>query len=117
MFIIFKYKYDWFNLKKGNINGWIVNIICLLHIYQGFWGFGVNSIWFEISFGSIGTIDFTPVVFWIVTAVIAVIAYEPKAVIVLISAWIPAPPDESDPAIINILDFGFNLFNFSWYYI
>jgi hypothetical protein len=27
----------------------------------------------------------------------------------------PAPPDESDPAIINILDFGFNLFNFFWY--
>jgi len=25
----------------------------------------------------------------------------------------PAPPDESDPAIINILDFGFDLFNFS----
>jgi hypothetical protein len=24
----------------------------------------------------------------------------------------PAPPDESDPAIINILDFGFNLFDF-----
>jgi hypothetical protein len=48
-----------------------------------------------------------------VTAVIAVIAYEPKAVIVLISAWMPAPPDESDPAITNILDFGFNLFNFS----
>ena len=47
-----------------------------------------------------------------VTAVIAVIAYDPKAVTVLISAWMPAPPDESDPAIINILDFGFNLFNF-----
>jgi hypothetical protein len=27
------------------------------------------------------------------------------------SAWIPAPPDESEPAIINILEFGFNLFN------
>jgi len=72
----------------------------------------VNSIWSEIFFGSIGTIDFTPVVFWIVTAVIAVIAYEPRAVTVLMSAWMPAPPDESDPAIINILDFGFNLFNF-----
>jgi hypothetical protein len=23
----------------------------------------------------------------------------------------PAPPDESDPAIINIFDLGFNLFN------
>jgi hypothetical protein len=32
-------------------------------------------------------------------------------VTVLMSAWIPAPPEESDPAIINTLDFGFNLFN------
>jgi hypothetical protein len=32
----------------------------------------------------------------------------------LISAWIPAPPDESDPAMINIFDFGFNLFNIFW---
>ena len=45
-----------------------------------------------------------------VTAVIAVIAYPPNEVIVLISAWIPAPPEESDPAIIKILDLGFNLF-------
>ena len=51
--------------------------------------------------------DFTPVVFWAVIAVIAVIAYEPKAVTVLISAWMPAPPDESDPAIIRTLDLGF----------
>ena len=34
-------------------------------------------------------------------------------VMVFISAWIPAPPDESDPAIIKILELGFNLFNFS----
>jgi hypothetical protein len=53
--------------------------------------------------------DLTPVVFCVVTAVIAVIAYEPSAVTVLISAWIPAPPDESDPAIIKILDLGFNI--------
>ena len=42
-----------------------------------------------------------------VIAVIAVIAYEPKEVTVLISACIPAPPEESEPAIINTLDFGF----------
>ena len=60
-----------------------------------------------------GIIDLTPVVFCDVTAVIAVIAYDPSTVTVLISACIPAPPDESDPAIIKILDFGFNLFNFS----
>ena len=53
-------------------------------------------------------IDLTPVVFWAVIAVTAVIAYEPNDVMVLMSAWIPAPPEESDPAIINIFDFGFN---------
>ena len=96
------------------ITDFITFVECNIPIFiaSGLMSFEVNSIWFEISFGSIGTIDFTPVVFWIVTAVIAVIAYEPKAVIVLISAWMPAPPDESDPAITNILDFGFNLFNF-----
>jgi len=31
------------------------------------------------------------------------------------SACIPAPPDESEPAIINIFDFGFNLLNFFCY--
>ena len=36
--------------------------------------------------GAIGTIDLTPLVFCDVTAVIAVIAYDPKAVTVLISA-------------------------------
>jgi len=29
----------------------------------------------------------------------------------------PAPPEESDPAIIRTLDFGFNLFDCSFYYI
>ena len=70
----------------------------------------VNKICFSISFGSIGTTDFTPVVFCAVKAVIAVIAYPPKEVTVLISACIPAPPEESDPAIIKIFDLGFNLF-------
>ena len=50
-------------------------------------------------------------VFCDVTAVIAVIAYDPSAVTVLMSAWIPAPPDESEPAMINIFDLGFSLFN------
>ena len=43
----------------------------------------------------------TPVVFWAVSAVIALMAYTPLAVIVLISAWMPAPPLESLPAIVN----------------
>ena len=73
--------------------------------------FEVNSICFEIYFAGIGTIDETPVVFCEVIAVIAFIAYEPRDVTVLISACMPAPPDESDPAIIKILDFILNLIN------
>ena len=80
-------------------------------IASGLISFEVNSICFEIYFAGIGTIDETPVVFCEVIAVIAVIAYEPRDVTVLISACIPAPPDESDPAIIKILDFIFNLIN------
>ena len=80
-------------------------------IASGFISFEVNSICFEIFFAVIGTIDETPVVFCEVIAVIAVIAYEPRDVTVLISACIPAPPEESDPAIIKILDFIFNLTN------
>ena len=86
-------------------------------IASGLISLHVNTIWFKISFGSIGTIDLTPGVFCDVIAVIAVIAYEPKAVIVLISAWIPAPPEESEPAIINTLDFDFNLFDCSLNYV
>ena len=40
----------------------------------------------KISFGGMGVIDFTPFVFCDVTAVIAVIPYEPSAVTVFISA-------------------------------
>ena len=80
-------------------------------IASGLISFEVNSICFEISFAVIGTIDETPVVFCEVIAVIAVIAYEPRDVTVLISACMPAPPEESDPAIIKILDFIFNLTN------
>ena len=43
----------------------------------------------------------TPVVFWAVRAVIALMAKTPFMVMVLISAWIPAPPLESLPAIVN----------------
>ena len=46
-------------------------------------------------------ISVTPVVFWAVKAVMALIAYTPCAIIVLISAWMPAPPLESLPAIVN----------------
>ena len=41
----------------------------------------------------------TPTVFWAVIAVIAVIPCTPQAANAFRSAWIPAPPPESDPAI------------------
>ena len=44
----------------------------------------------------------TPVVFWAVSAVIALIPYTLRfAIIVFKSAWMPAPPLESLPAIVN----------------
>ena len=70
--------------------------------------FDENSICLEISVCDTGNIDETPVVFCDVTAVNAVIAYDPKDVTVLMSACMPAPPEESEPAIIKILDFIFN---------
>ena len=81
-----------------------------IFIASGLISLAVNKIWFKISFGGIDTIDLTPVVFWAVIAVIAVIAYEPRAVTAFMSACIPAPPDESDPAMINTLELGFTLF-------
>ena len=94
-----------FNTALITSTEWSIPIL----IASGLISLEVNSICFDISLGLTGIIDLTPVVFWEVTAVIAVIAYEPNAVTVLISAWIPAPPDESDPAIIKILDLGFNI--------
>jgi hypothetical protein len=40
-------------------------------------------------------------VFWTVTAVTTVAVWTPNEDIALISAWIPAPPTESDPAMVN----------------
>src|SRR5580704_7111439 len=47
----------------------------------------------------------TPSVFWAVKAVIAVAAKAPMAVTALISAWMPAPPPESEPATIRTRPF------------
>ena len=43
----------------------------------------------------------TPVVFWAVRAVMALMANTPLAVMVLMSAWMPAPPLESLPAMVK----------------
>ena len=99
-----------FNTALITSTEWSIPIL----ITSGLISFDVNSICFDISLEDIDAIDFTPVVFCEVTAVIAVIAYEPSAVTVLMSACIPAPPEESDPAIINTLELGFNLLNRSF---
>ena len=44
---------------------------------------------------------FTCAVFWAVTQVIAVVPNTPRAAKVLRSAWIPAPPPESEPAMVS----------------
>ena len=49
-------------------------------------------------------ISVTPVVFCAVKAVMALVANTPLVVIVLISAWIPAPPLESEPAIVHAVN-------------
>ena len=41
----------------------------------------------------------TPTVFWAVTPVIAVMPCAPQLANAFRSAWMPAPPPESDPAI------------------
>jgi hypothetical protein len=48
--------------------------------------FSTASICARTAFGGVATTPLTPSVFWIVSAVIAVAAYPPSAVTVLISA-------------------------------
>ena len=51
--------------------------------------------------GGTSSTSVTPVVFWAVSAVMALMAYTPLQVMALMSAWMPAPPQESDPAMDN----------------
>jgi hypothetical protein len=60
-----------------------------------------ESIWsMTIAVGTAMTFC-TPTLFCAVMAVIAVIGCPPNIVTVRISAWMPAPPPESDPAMIS----------------
>ena len=63
-------------------------------------------IWSATTCGGSVSYPLTPRVFWIVTAVIAVIPNTPSALNVFRSAWIPAPPPESEPAIESTLGRG-----------
>ena len=55
--------------------------------------------WATMISGGIAWIAVTPSVFWAVIAVIAVIPCAPHAANAFRSAWMPAPPPESEPAI------------------
>ena len=64
--------------------------------------------------GGTSEMPWTPTVFCAVSAVTALMANTPFMVIVLISAWIPAPPQESPPAIVNaVFMISTSLFYFS----
>ena len=64
-----------------------------------------TSICWAMKAGSTATTPCTPSVFWAVRAVIAVAAKPPMAVTALMSAWMPAPPPESEPATIRTRPF------------
>ena len=51
-----------------------------------------QSSWLARNSGVDSSTPATPVVFWAVRAVTALMAYTPLAVMVLMSAWMPAPP-------------------------
>jgi hypothetical protein len=51
-----------------------------------------------IASGGTGCTASTPVVLWAVIAVIAVMPWTPQRANAFRSAWMPAPPPESEPA-------------------
>ena len=59
-----------------------------------------TSIWSEITSTGTSAIDTTSKVFCAVMAVTALVPKTPCAASVFRSAWIPAPPPESEPAIV-----------------
>ena len=72
---------------------------------------------FARNSGVTSMMSVTPVVFCAVRAVTALIAYTLLASIVLISAWIPAPPQESLPAIDNAVFISFSFLLTSQHYL
>ena len=57
--------------------------------------------WARTSSGGIGKMESTERVFWAVIAVITEVPCTPTAAKLFRSAWIPAPPPESLPAIVR----------------
>src|ERR1700686_887798 len=61
------------------------------------------SLWARRRSTDTGSHLFTPRVFWAVIAVIADVPKTPNRWNVLRSAWIPAPPPESEPAMVSAM--------------
>ena len=64
------------------------------------------SIWERTVSTGISTTSTTSRVFWAVTAVMTDVPYTPSAAKVFRSAWMPAPPPESEPAMVMALGTG-----------
>ena len=61
----------------------------------------IDSICASMKLEGTSKISLTPVVFCAVNAVMALMAYTPFMVMVFMSAWMPAPPLQSLPAMVN----------------
>jgi hypothetical protein len=85
----------------------ITSALCSMPVFSASapMSLSTTSICWAMKAGSTGTTPCTPTVFWAVRAVIAVAAKAFMAVTALMSAWIPAPPPESDPATISTRPF------------
>ena len=63
--------------------------------------FRTASSWALMNSSETGRMPLTPVVFWAVKAVMTVAAWTPTADMAFTSAWMPAPPIESEPATVS----------------
>src|SRR5439155_872653 len=63
-----------------------------------------EPIWASTCSAGMTCTSCTPTVFWAVTAVTAVVPYTPSAAKALRSAWMPAAPPESEPAMVRATD-------------
>ena len=59
------------------------------------------SIWSQITLGEMSSMEITRSVFSATTETITLIPYTPWAAKVFKSAWMPAPPLQSEPAMVN----------------
>ena len=82
---------------------WMMALLETMPIFTASGRMSVNtaSSWAATNSGVASSTPVTPRVFWAVRAVMTLMAYILWAVMVLMSAWIPAPPLQSEPAMVN----------------